>query len=101
MLDVVGAGYTFTGSMNVRKQASMFEEINSYVRTQMRGTNESEKLPYFDAAEVLRSPSRCHVTADGLHVKMYVDLVRANILFNHLCDEDNNWRENPEQQFFY
>ncbi len=48
-------------------------------------------LPLFDAAAPLRSPQVCNVSSDGVHVKMWVDLVRAKMLLNHLCDEDFNW----------
>jgi len=48
-------------------------------------------LPYWDANRPLRSPDNCMVQGDGVHVKMWVDLVRAKMLFNHLCDEDFNW----------
>ncbi len=51
----------------------------------------ADKLPYFDAASVLRSPQRCEVQGDGVHVQMWVDIVRAQILLNHLCDENNEW----------
>ncbi len=33
----------------------------------------------------------CDHMADGVHVKMYVDIMRAKMLFNHLCDENMNW----------
>ena len=50
------------------------------------------KLPYWDAAEVLRSEGRCNVSSDGVRVKSYVDIMRAKMLFNHLCDTDMNWK---------
>eukprot|EP00597_Dinobryon_sp_UTEXLB2267_P004944 CAMPEP_0170062230 /NCGR_PEP_ID=MMETSP0019_2-20121128/3526_1 /TAXON_ID=98059 /ORGANISM="Dinobryon sp., Strain UTEXLB2267" /LENGTH=155 /DNA_ID=CAMNT_0010268309 /DNA_START=1716 /DNA_END=2183 /DNA_ORIENTATION=+ len=68
-------------------QGAMVEEANWYVHKRLR----EEKLPYWDAASVLRSPQRCNVSGDGVHVKMFVDIVRANILFNKLCDENFNW----------
>lgn len=30
-------------------------------------------------------------TLEGVHVKMWVDLVRARMFFNYVCDEHNNW----------
>mmetsp|Transcript_26501 Transcript_26501/g.36496 ORF Transcript_26501/g.36496 Transcript_26501/m.36496 type:complete len:333 (-) Transcript_26501:29-1027(-) len=75
--------------INTKKitQTTMVEEANFYVHKRLR----EEKLPYWDAASVLRSPQRCNVSGDGVHVKMFVDIVRANILFNKLCDENFNW----------
>mmetsp|Transcript_15768 Transcript_15768/g.21668 ORF Transcript_15768/g.21668 Transcript_15768/m.21668 type:complete len:337 (+) Transcript_15768:84-1094(+) len=68
-------------------QAVMVEEANWYIHKRLR----EEKLPYWDAATVLRSPQRCNVSGDGLHVKLFVDNARANILFNKLCDENFQW----------
>lgn len=62
--------------------------VNKYMNQRLL----KEKIPYWDAGSALRSPQRCDVSADGLHVKMYVDIMRAKMLFNHLCDEDMNWR---------
>lgn len=69
------------------KQNEMMEYANYHVLKMMR----HQKLPYFDAASVLRTPKRCEASSDGLHLKMWVDIVRAKILFNHLCDENMNW----------
>ena len=96
MLNAIGVGYKFM-ELSLSLQVHMIEEAIYYSHKMLR----KEHLPYWDASEVLRSPSRCHVTGDGLHVKMYVDLVRANMLFNKLCDENNNWRENIEDQFMF
>lgn len=71
----------------MQHQVNMVEDANLYVREELS----KRKLPYFDAASVLRTPLRCNVSADGVHVQMWVDIVRANILFNHLCDANNNW----------
>lgn len=35
---------------------------------------------------------RCDYSADGLHVKMFVDNMRAKMLFNHICDHEFNWK---------
>lgn len=51
-----------------------------------------DKLPYWDAAAPLRTPDRCKYLDDGLHVKMFVDIMRAKMLLNHLCDSNMNWR---------
>jgi hypothetical protein len=68
-------------------QTQMVEEGNFITHAKLREL----KLPYWDAAAPLRSPQRCDVSSDGVHVKMWVDLVRAQMMLNHLCDEDNNW----------
>lgn len=71
----------------------MVEEANKYVNKRLL----KEKMPYWDAAAVLRTPTRCNVSDDGLHVKMFVDIMRAKMLFNHLCDADMNWRGSTSQ----
>jgi hypothetical protein len=65
----------------------MVEESNWYVHKKLH----EQGIPYFDAAAPLRSPQRCEVSSNGLHVKQWVEIVRAKILLNHLCDENNNW----------
>lgn len=57
------------------------------------------KLPYWDTNAVLRSQNMCEHSADGVHVKMYVDTMRAKMLFNHLCDHQWNWKEHPLKHF--
>lgn len=69
------------------KQVDMVEVANAHTHS----LSKVKKFPYFDAASVLRTPTRCDISDDGLHVKMWVDIVRAKILLNHLCDENNNW----------
>lgn len=71
----------------IKLQAQMVEDANFYVHQALY----KDKLPYFDADSVLRSPQRCNVSGDGVHVQMWVDIVRAQIFFNHLCDADWNW----------
>jgi hypothetical protein len=85
----------FCPSMNKRypaavfnRQVNMVKEANAYTRTKLR----AQKVPFYDLAAPLRSLELCQVSADGFHVKMWVDFVRAQIMFNHLCDEQNNWR---------
>jgi hypothetical protein len=68
-------------------QSEMTRAANIYTRTKLR----EMKLPYYDFAAPLRTPQICQVSSDGVHVKMWVDLVRAQILLNHLCDENYNW----------
>ena len=65
----------------------MIEDSNYFVHKKLT----EQGIPYFDAAAPIRSPQRCNVSYNGLHVKMWVDIVRAKILFNHLCDADMNW----------
>ena len=64
-----------------------FIDANRFVHNKLREL----KLPYFDAAAVLRSPQRCELSYNGLHVKMWVNIERVKMLFNHLCDEELNW----------
>jgi hypothetical protein len=71
----------------------MVEDSNYVVHKKLHDLG----LPYFDAAAPLRSPQRCNVSFNGLHVKMWVDIVRAKILFNHLCDDDLNWVASPNR----
>ena len=56
----------------------------------------NERIPYWDADHALRVPEICNISGDGLHVKMWVDLMRAKMLFNLLCDDDMQWRGSAE-----
>ncbi len=76
-------------------QAESVEKANAYIN---KFTLENA-IPYWDAGAVLRSSNRCNVTADGVHVKMYVDIMRAKMLFNHLCDRNMKWRNFPLAHF--
>lgn len=78
----------FTDCGDKGLQVKMVDEANRYVNNRTL----HEKLPYWDAASVLRGPDRCNLSDDGLHVKMFVDVMRAKMLFNHLCDHEMNWR---------
>lgn len=69
-------------------QAAMAEDANYFVNARMK----LENLPYWDAGAPLRSPYRCNVSDDGLHVKMFVDIMRAKMLFHHLCTKDMTWK---------
>ena len=69
------------------RQTHMAAEGNYVTNKLLR----EQGLPYYDSAGPLRSPQICNISSDGVHVKMWVDLVRAQIMLNHLCDEDNNW----------
>lgn len=73
-----------------KDQHRIVEECNTYTNHKAL----KHKFPYWDAAAVLRSPERCNISADGVQVKMFVDIMRAKMLFNHLCDEEMNWRAN-------
>jgi hypothetical protein len=68
-------------------QVHMAHEGNYVTRKTLR----EKGLPYYDSAAPLRAPQICEVSSDGVHVKMWADLVRAKIMLNHLCDENNNW----------
>lgn len=69
-------------------QSEGIDRVNEYLNVELK----KRSLPYFDIAEVLRCPQRCEASADGLHVKRYVDAMRAQILFNRICDEEFRWR---------
>jgi hypothetical protein len=56
-----------------------------------RQTLRQMNISFYDSAAPLRTPQLCDISSDGVHVKMWVDLVRAQMLLNHLCDEDSNW----------
>jgi len=72
----------------VPNQAEMANEVNQLLGEVMA----TDRLPYMDADLVLRSPDLCqNVTGDGLHVNMWVDQVRASLLFNFLCNAKNEW----------
>ena len=73
-------------------QAEIVEDCNYYTNQMML----NEHLPYWDTAAVLHVPDRCSYSADGVHVKMFVDIMRAKMLFNHLCDSEMNWRGSIE-----
>ena len=78
-----------------RDQAGMVTDANAYVNMKFL----QSKLPYWDADAVLRTDSSCERSADGVHVNMYVDMMRAKMLLNHLCDHNWNWRDNPLKHF--
>ena len=87
--DMLGAERKFV-------QYDMTEDAIYYMNVKMR----EEKLrPYWDATSVLRTPNRCDQSADGVHVKSYVDIMRAKMLFSYLCDENMNWRSDPVKMF--
>jgi hypothetical protein len=66
----------------------IIDEVNRFMNKKLL----ERKVPYWDASSVLRCPERCDVSDDGMHVKMYVDIMRAKMLFNHLCDSNMRWR---------
>ena len=74
------------GDMN--RQVAMVDDGNSYANARLL----ADRLPYWDAGAVLRTASRCEYSSDGVHVKMFVDKMRARMLFNHLCDHNARWR---------
>lgn len=69
-------------------QVPMVHDANYYVPRALK----VKGVPYFDADKAIRAPGGCVLSTDGVHPKHWVDVVRANILLNHLCDDDNNWR---------
>eukprot|EP00607_Mallomonas_marina_P005170 CAMPEP_0182429602 /NCGR_PEP_ID=MMETSP1167-20130531/31472_1 /TAXON_ID=2988 /ORGANISM="Mallomonas Sp, Strain CCMP3275" /LENGTH=262 /DNA_ID=CAMNT_0024613521 /DNA_START=52 /DNA_END=837 /DNA_ORIENTATION=- len=75
-------------AFKAESQAESVEEANAYTNKKCK----KMKLPYWDAAAALRVPERCNLSSDGVHVKMFVDIMRAKMLFNHLCDLDMRWR---------
>ena len=83
-----------SGSLTNRKkehQLYMVDTANKYTNQRLL----EEKLPYFDMGAMLRSAERCNKSADGLHVALYVNLMAAKVLFNHLCDPQGHWRGSP------
>jgi hypothetical protein len=73
-----------------RDQPGMVDEANVYQNRMFL----EKGLPYWDADAVMRNARTCELSSDGVHVHMFVDNIRAKMLFNHLCDSDWNWREN-------
>jgi hypothetical protein len=70
-------------------QARMVEEANLFLHREMPKAN----LPYWDAAALLRSKRPRHeLSADGVHLTMQADRIRAKMLMNHLCDHNMRWR---------
>ena len=84
-MDPIGKFFQKPGGFE--KQTHMAHEGNYVTRKLLR----EKGLPYYDSAAPLRTPQICDLSSDGVHVKMWVDLVRAQIMLNHLCDENNNW----------
>lgn len=80
-----------SGSLTPRTkdfQAMMIEECNAYTNERLL----AQKLPYWDVAATLRTKDRCKHSSDGVHTKLYVSVMAAKMLFNHLCDHRGNWR---------
>jgi hypothetical protein len=75
------------------EQQEMVDIANAYTNERLL----REKLPYFDFGAPLRSADRCDKSADGVHVKMYVNIMAAKMLFNHLCDSRGEWRGGIDQ----
>ena len=84
-------------SSDIRKmdQHGMVEDANKYINQRFL----DGKIPYFDADAVLRTNHSCMHSDDGVHVHMYVDMMRAKMLFNHLCDSNWNWKQNEMNYF--
>jgi hypothetical protein len=82
-----------------RDQHGMVDDANKF--TNLRSLE--SKIAYWDADAVLRSADEdsnvCAHSADGVHVKMYVDTMRAKMLFNHLCDHHWVWNKHPLKHF--
>ena len=83
---------------NMNDQAKMVEGVNHFMLDYTR----TKKIPYFDAATTLRLDvkgvlRRCRISADGVHMKMWADIMRAKMFLNHVCDEDMNWIGRPDQ----
>lgn len=80
-----------------RDQHGMVDDANLFMNAKLL----EEKIPYWDANAVLRTnpESVCEHSGDGVHVKMYVDEMRAKMLFNHLCDHHWVWNKHPLKHF--
>ena len=70
------------------KQFKIVEIVNAYVNDRLF----REKTPYFVYGAVLRAPHRCEHSADGLHMKIYSNIVAAILLLNYICDSQGKWR---------
>jgi hypothetical protein len=80
-----------THKMRVPLTVAVNKELGERLKT--------ENFPYYDADLFLRGPQSCNVSGDGRHVKMWVDLYRAQTFFNYLCDENNEWVGNSTAPF--
>jgi hypothetical protein len=78
-----------------RDQHGMVDDANKYANEYFL----RHKLPYWDANAVLRTEKMCEHSDDGVHVNQYVDIMRAKMLFNHLCDHHWTWKEHPLKHF--
>jgi hypothetical protein len=78
-----------------RKQHLMVSGANEYLNKRLK----KERIPYWDSDALMRVPDRCKHSADGVHVNMYVDIMRAKMLIHHLCDRNMQWRENILDHF--
>jgi hypothetical protein len=89
-------GHTFISSpRHTDVQYNMVENATLYMNSIMR----EKRLPYWDAASVLRTEKRCDHTPDGVHSRGYVNVFRAKMLFSFLCDEEMRWRDKAEEAF--
>jgi len=87
MNDECAPKISFSLNNRAAKQAEMVKKGNLYTNSRLQ----KEGLPYWDANAVLRTPVLCNISDDGVHVKMFVDLVRAKMLIHHLCDHNMIW----------
>ena len=83
---------------HIKDQPKMVEDTNRYILDYTRNNS----VPYFDSAapfrlDVAGNFRRCDISGDGVHSKMWVDIMRAKILLNHLCDDDMNWVGNTNR----
>jgi len=85
---------SFSLNNRAEKQATMVREANKYVNNRLL----NEGLPYWDADAALRTPTVCNTSDDGVHVKMFVDIVRAKMLIHHLCDHNMKWHSNKHHK---
>ncbi len=72
--------------------ARMINDINHYVLNITRASG----LPYFDSAlpfrvDLVGTSRKCHLIDSDINTKMWVDIMRAKIFLNHVCDDDMNW----------
>ncbi len=79
---------------HLTEQALKVNNINAYLHKRLH----EEHIPYFDAASVTRCPQRCKIAdsiQDIVHLPLWMEIVKAKLFLNLLCDEDFNWVGDP------
>lgn len=69
------------------KRALQFRMVNDANKV-TNARAKADRIPYWDTGAPLRTNTTCVQSADGVHVSRYVDIMRAMMLLNHLCERD-------------